>query len=283
MTQHAFRAARLAAVVVATSMMLGGASGPGADRRAAPPRYVALGDSYASGFGAGSYTGDCGRSPLGLPGILDAEGQLDLVADATCAGARATSDPGGAADLPEQVDKVIASGGLDTDTRVVSVSVGGNDAGFGEVAVVCASRPAPACSQTIASRSATALPALGAHLDALYGTIRTAAPDAAVVVTGYPHLFSPRFGNDLIPLASQQAFNAGTDSLNALIRSRAEAHGFIFVDVVAPFEDHGLGSPDPWITLRMGASDNLHPTADGYRYGYYPAVRSALDLPQLRR
>ncbi|TKV26416.1 hypothetical protein FDK12_13630 [Arthrobacter sp. NamB2] len=137
MTQHAFRAARLAAVVIATSMMLGGASGPGADRRAAPPQYVALGDSYASGFGAGSYTGDCGRSPLGLPGILDAEGQLDLVADATCAGAKATSDPGGAVDLPEQVDQVIASGGLGTDTGVVSISVGGNDAGFGEV-VACA-------------------------------------------------------------------------------------------------------------------------------------------------
>lgn len=283
MTKHARRAARCAVVVIATSTMLAGASGPATESPAAPLAYVALGDSYASGFGAGSYTGDCDQSPLGLPGLLDAEERIVLVADATCAGARAATSPGGAVDLPEQVAEVTASGALSADTDLVSISAGGNDAGFVEVAVVCATQPPALCSEVIEAKNATALPALDAELDVLYGTIRSAAPNAAVIVTGYPHLFSPAFGNALIPLASQEAFNAGTDSLNTLIRNRAEAHGFIFVDLVAPFDGHGLGSPDPWITFRLGATDNLHPTADGYRSGYYPAVQRALGLLQLRR
>ena len=124
---------------------------------------------------------------------------------------------------------------------------------------------------------------LTANLDALYDSFQKKAPDATVVVTGYPHLFSPEFGNALIPLASQEAFNEATDALNALIRQQAEAHGFIFVDLVPKFEGHGLGSPDPWITFQLGAVDNLHPTAEGYKSGYYPAVRSAVNFAKLQR
>jgi lysophospholipase L1-like esterase len=279
------RAALLAVVVLAATPMLGGAAGPAA----APPRdalsYVALGDSYASGFGAGSYTDGCGRSPLGLPGLLDGRDQVDLIADATCAGARVTTEPGAAGDrrdLPEQIAQVVADGDLSADTDLVSISAGGNDAGFGEVAAACASQPPAVCSEVIAARTTTSLPVLAGALDALYADIRAAAPAATVLVTGYPHLFSPAFGNEIIPLASQEAFNAGTDGLNTVIRERAGTAGFVFVDLVPAFDGHGLGSPSPWITLRAGAIDNLHPTAEGYRDGYYPAVRRSVDLDRLR-
>ncbi|MDQ0736001.1 SGNH/GDSL hydrolase family protein [Arthrobacter agilis] len=277
-----FRVLRLAVVALAASAMLGGAAGPAAAEPEVPLSYVALGDSYASGFGAGSYTGSCGRSPFGLPGLLDGEEQVELTADVTCAGARAATDPGGAVDLPEQLAEVVASGALSGETGLVSISAGGNDAGFGEAASACASQPAATCAEVIASKNTTALPALAADLDALYGEIRAAAPDATVLVTGYPHLFSPEFGNALIPLASQEAFNAGTDELNAVIQDRAAAHRFVFVDAVRAFEGHGLGSPAPWITLRAEATDNLHPTAEGYRDGYYSAVRNAVDLDRPR-
>lgn len=275
---------RLVTLAAATAAaLLAGAAGPAAAAPKAPLSYIALGDSYGSGFGAGSYINDCGQSPLGLPGILDSKKQVALVADGTCAGATVATVPGGAVDLPEQIATLSATGALGTGTDLVTISAGGNDAGFGEVAGVCSTQPTEVCAQLIAAKNATALPALDGALDTLYDTIEATAPDATVVVTGYPHLFSPEFGVPLIPLASQDALNAGTDTLNALIRAQAKAHGFVFVDLVPKFAGHGLGSPDPWITFQPGAIDNLHPTAEGYRSGYFPAVRSSVNLAQLQR
>jgi lysophospholipase L1-like esterase len=278
-----FRPTRFIALAAAASAaLLGGSAGPAAAAPKEPLSYVALGDSSASGFGAlsGSDTeqyGFCGRSDLGLPGLLDAKKQIDLDEDATCAGAKVATEPGGAIDLQEQL------AALSADTDLVTISAGGNDAGFGTVAGACATQPTDVCQQVVAATSATALPVLAANLDALYDSIQEKAPDATVVVTGYPHLFSPDFGNALIPLASQEAFNEGTDALNAVIRQQAEAHGFIFVDLVPRFERHGLGSRNPWITFQPGAVDNLHPTAKGYKSGYYPAVRSAVNFARLQR
>jgi lysophospholipase L1-like esterase len=244
----------------------------------APLNYVALGDSYASGYGAGSYSDECGRSPLGLPGLLGSEEQITLVADATCAGARAASVAGGPIDLPEQVAGVVDAGDLSGDTSLVTISAGGNDAGFGEVVAACAIEPPAVCEQVIETQNESVFPVLERDLAELYGAIRSAAPDAAVLVTGYPHLFSPDLGDSVLPRESQEAFNAGTDALNSLVRGQAEAYDFTFIDLVAPFEGHGLGSSDSWITYQENAPDNLHPTAEGYRSGYLAAVRDSMDL-----
>lgn len=268
------RTTRLVALVAAAAAALvGGAAGPASAAPKEPLSYVALGDSYASGFGAELNPEDydpCGQSPSGLPGILDGKKQIALVANETCAGAgiaqvglQAAAAPLGTADL-------------------ITISVGGNDAGFAEIAGVCATRPAAECAQFI-TQSVSALPPLGDALGALYASIEKTAPEATVIVTGYPHLFSPEFGTPIIPLESQIAFNAGIDALNAVIRAQAEARGFVFVDVVPKFEGHGLGSPDPWITLGGYPPDDLHPTAEGYKSGYFPAVRSAVNLAQLQR
>lgn len=278
--QHSLRFAVLA---TAASAILAGGAAPAAAAPKQPLSYVALGDSYASGFGAGSYVNGCGQSPLGLPGILDGKKQVQLVADATCAGAKAATEPGGALDLPEQVARVAAAGALSPATDLVTLSAGGNDVGFGEIAGACATQSTAVCAQVIAGKNATALPALDRNLDTLFDSIDAAAPNATVAVTGYPHLFSPEFGVPVIPVASQTAFNAGTDALNAVIRKQAEAHGYTFVDLVQKFDGHGLGSPSPWITFRAGAVDNLHPTAEGYKSGYFPAVRSSVNLAQLQR
>ena len=277
------RATRLAVITTAAvAALVGGVTGPAVAAPRAPLSYVALGDSYASGFGAGSYVNGCGQSPLGLPGILDAKKQVDLVGNATCAGAKAAVERNGPIDLPEQVAGLAAAGSLSGETDLVTVSAGGNDAGFAQIAGACITQPTAVCEQVIAAQNAAALPVLARNLDSLYDSISAAAPKAEVVVTGYPHLFSPEFGNPVIPVASQTAFNAGTDALNAVIRQQAEANGFTYVDLVPKFEGHGLGSPDPWITS-IGAPDALHPTAKGYKSGYFPAVRSSVNLAQLQR
>ncbi len=285
-TKHASRARNtklVALSVAAAAALIGGAAGPATAAPKAPASYVALGDSYASGYGAGSYIDACGRSTLGLPRIIDSKKQVELVEDATCAGAKVATEAGGAIDLPEQVAQAVAAGALSPETDLVTISAGGNDAGFAEIAAVCSASPTAFCAETITRKNATALPVLDRNLDALYDSIEAAAPEATVVVMGYPHLFSPEFGTPVIPVASQAVFNAGTDNLNSVIRKQADAHGFTFVDLVQKFEGHGLGSPSPWITFRAGAADNLHPTAEGYRSGYFPAVRSAVNFAQLQR
>ncbi|RJU01036.1 SGNH/GDSL hydrolase family protein [Arthrobacter frigidicola] len=274
--------AALLPAFLAASLSACSPAAPAAPALPEPLSYVALGDSYASGLGAGSDSGECRRSPLGLPGLLDAEDTVDLAADGTCAGAVAA--PGAApSSVPGQVSQLVEEGSLGPQTDLVTVSAGGNDAGFGQVAGTCAAAPLESCRRLVEETMALVLPALARDLDALYGQLRRAAPKAAVIVTGYPHLFSPEFGAaEALSLPAQEAFNAGTDSLNAVLEEAAAAHGFLWVPMTEGFRSHGLGAPEPWIT-GAGEPDGLHPNAEGYRSGYLPAVRDGADLAALQR
>ena len=82
--------------------------------------YVALGDSYSAGVGAGGGTGTCFRGPRGYPPLLARRLGLDLDYRA-CLGAT-VSDV-----LGVQLD------GLDAATELVTLTIGGNDAGFADV------------------------------------------------------------------------------------------------------------------------------------------------------
>jgi lysophospholipase L1-like esterase len=244
---------------------------------------VAFGDSYASGLGAGSYSEECGRSPLGLPGLLDAEDSVELTADGTCAGAVAAASAGGLSTVPGQVARLVEEGSLGPQTDLITVSAGGNDVGFGEVTATCASAPLETCRLVIEDKTATAMPVLARDLDSLYGQLRAAAPEATVLVTGYPHLFSPEFGSgSALSVPAQELFNAGTDALNAVIEDAAAGHGFVWIPTTQAFRGHGLGAPEAWITA-ADQQDGLHPTAEGYRSGYLPAVRDGVDLAALQR
>ncbi|WP_051476658.1 SGNH/GDSL hydrolase family protein [Arthrobacter sp. Br18] len=257
---------------------------PAAAHSPGPIDYVALGDSYASGFGArpdgssvDSY-GYCGQSPLGLPGLLDARRKVELVGNATCAGALASFVPGGAVDLPEQVAALQSADVLNKRTDLVTVSAGGNDVGFGAVATACFG-PESLCTLAIRNTEETLLPDLDDLLESLYEQIDDAAPKATVVVTGYPHLFSPELGR-LGPLSANAVrFNAATDAVNAVIEETAEDEGFIYVDTVGKFTGHGIGSPEPWIKFSgQSEFDDLHPNAKGYELGYLAAVQEQVDL-----
>lgn len=268
--------------MAAGALMTVGLIVPASASVAAPPvplDYVAVGDSYAAGFGAGSYVNGCGQSPLGLPGLLDARNQIQLTFSAACSGARAANIPGGVPDVPEQVVGLAGTGVLGPQTDLVTVAAGGNDVDFGRIVGACATQPIEVCQEAVDFAVFEARTTVAGDLDALYAQLDSAAPNAQVIVTGYPHLFSPEFGNaPLLSLEAQELFNAGTDALNDVIEDRAEAAGFDFVDVTKRFDKHGIGSPEPWITFTgFTAIDDLHPTAKGYQSGYLPEVRKAID------
>jgi lysophospholipase L1-like esterase len=257
------RTTRSAVLAVVAALVLVGSAGGAAS--ASPSRVVldALGDSYASGYGVPPYEA-CGRSQSAYPVQLDGRHRLRLDDFVACAGATTTS---------------LVSGGqlaaLDADTDVVTLTVGGNDVGWSTAVSACLGGTDAQCAGAVAlvdGRITNELPAL---LDTVYAQVTTAAPNARVVVTGYPRLFSPEHGPYLAATTAElDTINAAADTLDAVIAAAAGRAGFRFVDVRARFDGHGANAPEAWI---LGASDPgaFHPTVEGYR-AYTAAVNSAL-------
>ncbi|MHA7272760.1 SGNH/GDSL hydrolase family protein [Arthrobacter sp. TMT4-20] len=290
--RHSLFGRSAAAAALSVGLLASTIAGPAAAHSQGPPvpaDYVALGDSYAAGFGAGFYDLDqpaCGRSPLGLPGLLDEQRKIELTYNATCSGAKAAANPNDAVpDVPEQLAGLVLNEQIGAETDLVTVSAGGNDLDFGGVVGACATQVLKICQMVIDGRTIQAQTSLAAALDDLYGELRTAAPNATIVVTGYPHLFSPKSGSEvLLSTEAQRLFNDGTDALNAVIKHTAEANGLQYVDVAKRFTGHGIGTRDPWITYTgFTAIDDLHPNAKGYESGYFKAIRSAVNLNTLWR
>jgi len=263
------RTARSATLtVVAALALVGGAAGAAA-AGAAPAGggqrvvYDALGDSYASGYGVPPYAA-CGRSQSAYPVQLDGRHRVQLDDFVACAGATTVT---------------LVSGGqlaaLDADTDLVTLTVGGNDVGWSTAVTACLGGTDAQCTGALAVVDARTTGQLPALLDAVYALVAAAAPDAHVVVTGYPRLFSPEFGAYLAASPAELAgLNAAADTLDAVISDASARAGFQYVDVRRRFDGHGANSPDAWI---LGPSDPgaFHPTAEGYR-AYTAAVNSAL-------
>jgi lysophospholipase L1-like esterase len=232
--------------------------------------YVALGDSFTGGQGAPPYEpGPCLRSRYAsYPDIAAALSPYRLVDNKACTGAT--------------IDITLAQlSGVSPTTDLVTLTVGGIDAGSNQVLGACAPDPAsPVCAQAIEA-SIIGLPALTPRLAALYSTIAATLPEARVVVVGYPLLFQP----GLFP--TTDLYNSATQALNAVIQGAVAAAGnprITYTDVTEEFAGHGIGSPVPYITFnpRDPASPaNFHPNHVGNALGYARAlVNDGVLFPQ---
>ena len=114
-----------------------------------------------------------------------------------------------------------------------------------------------------------------------YDAIRRAAPNAYVIVLGYPRLFelTPSCADPVAPnLTRRSKLNEGADVLNTVIQQAVSQHpGLGFTDVRSRFAGHGVCSADPWINgPRVPAFVGpYHPNEAGYRYGYLDALNQA--------
>ena len=225
--------------------------------------YVALGDSFTAGQGAPPYANDgtaCLRSQrLGYPAMAAVVGRYRLVANNACSGA-------GTADVPAQLL------GVDPGTTLVTLTVGGIDAGSNLVLAACAPDPAsPVCSGAIAN-SVAQLGVLAPQLVATYGLVAATLPNATVAVLSYPRQFQP----GLSPLGD--VLNGATDALNAVIAGSvaAVANTHVrFVDATQEFAGHGIGARVPFFAfdpLNPLAPANFHPNALGNALGYTRAL-----------
>lgn len=254
----------LATLALGTTLALVGGGGT-AD--AAGPAYVALGDSYAAGNGAGNYdssSGDCHRSFSAYPYLWKNAHAPSSFADTACSGAVTTD--------------VINSqlGPLNASTGLVTINIGGNDSGFADVMSTCVTGSDSTCVSRVAQGEDYARNTLPGRLDAVYNAIRAKAPSAHVVVMGYPDIYTLNTFCIGMSATKHQKIDEAADVLDSVIATRAAAHGFSFGDVRTTFHGHELCSGDDYLhSLVISPSwETYHPTATGHSAGDLPVLNA---------
>ncbi|MBB3663955.1 lysophospholipase L1-like esterase [Prauserella sediminis] len=252
--------------VIASLALVGGAATAGAAETTAYDSYVALGDSYSSGVGAGDYgdSGGCKRSANAYPQLYaDANGISDFQF-AACLGARTD-------DVLAQADS------LSSGTDVVTVSVGGNDAGFVDVMIDCTTSSEQGCVDRVDEAKEYVETTLPGLLDGVYDKIRANAPDAEVFVLGYPQFYEIGGScNAGLSDTKRAAINSGADALAEAVSERAAAAGFTFVDVRDEFAGHEICSDDWWLhSVKWPIDESYHPNVAGQEHGYLSALAGA--------
>ena len=243
----------------------------GAASAAAAERYVALGDSYSSGTGTREYyDSGCQRSNYSYAKIIDAERANTDVTLAACSGAR-TGDV-----LNNQVSSLTA------DTRWVTITIGGNDAGFSDVITECAFPSwASDCNGAIDQAQAYINNTLPGRLNLVYDAIRSRSPNATVIVLGYPRLFMgvDCNGGTWFSSSEMTRLNQTADMLRDRTRTQVSTEGtnFVFRDAIPPFVGHAVCDDVEWLNgLSNPVGESYHPNRTGHRSGYVPLVRSVM-------
>ncbi|GAA2955015.1 SGNH/GDSL hydrolase family protein [Streptomyces enissocaesilis] len=266
---------RVIAVLAALPIVLGGAPAIAAPTAQDETRYVALGDSYAAGNAAGAYdttSGACRRSTRAYPALWAAQHAVSDFRFAACSGAT-TADV-----LRQQLPA------LSRNTTLVTLTIGGNDLEFSDSTTSCLlpTSTDAACDRALDESERLLREELPQKLQETHQAIEKAAPNAKVVVTGYPHLLETGSQSCTVGTpARRMRFNSLTDETNELTRELAEKQGFLFADVRDPFDSHGICTTtgrQEWITrLTLPTWASFHPTATGHAQGYLPPVTAAIN------
>ncbi|MFL5845450.1 MAG: SGNH/GDSL hydrolase family protein [Solirubrobacteraceae bacterium] len=254
-----FRGAVCAAFVVLLS------SAPAATAE----RYVALGDSYSSGTGTRTYfDSTCQKSVYAYPYLLSQQRANTQLVFSACSGAK-TADV-----LNNQVSS------LTTGTAIVTITIGGNDAGFSSVITECAKPEwASVCDTRVNEAQTFIRNTLPARLNSVYAQIKSRSPSARVVVLGYPRIFmgvdcnaGTWFDSDDMTMLNQTA-----DLLNSVTSGRAAAYGFTFKNPTTAFTGHAVCSSTEWLNgLSNPVGESYHPNKLGHSSGYLPLVRQVV-------
>ncbi len=274
MLTPALRMTRRLAALAALTLALPLAQAPAAF--AAPPPYVALGDSYSSGVGTRTYINDgtsCQRSTYAYPSLIAAARGYTLNFRA-CSGAK----------IPDVTNTQLSA--LSSATRYVTISVGGNDAGFASVLTECA-KPGwmSNCDGAIDTAQAYVNNTLPGALSTLYASIKTKASMAKIVVVGYPRIFMGEDcnGGTWFSSAEMTRLNAMADLMNSKLSSAAAAKSFTFANPTTRFVGHAVCSSTEWINgLSSPVSESYHPNQTGHSSGYTPLVSPLLTGAPLR-
>jgi lysophospholipase L1-like esterase len=232
--------------------------------------YVALGDSYSSGLGAGamiSSSGSCDRSTNAYSQLWANANHPASYTSVACSGATTSTV------ISTQLSALSAA------TTLVSITVGGNDVGFSSTMETCVLHSTSTCVAAIQADEAQVSSALPGELNSVLGDIAGTAPAARVIVLGYPDLYDLSKSSTCVGLSTTDRtdLNQAADELDAAIRAAAAAHGDAYADVRPDFAGHNICDSSSWLhsVNILDVSESYHPTAAGQADGYLPAFTAA--------
>lgn len=241
--------------------------------------YVALGDSYTAAPGAGQPDGvdGCFRVQDNYPHLVAEELDLELT-DVSCSGAATTNVTG-----PQNVEPTPRPPQLDAvsdSTDIVTLSLGANDFSIiGRFGAVCFDLgPKDPTGQPCTDLDAEAgdgdaehtLDAMQANLVDTIEEVQDKAPDARIIVVGYPQMFpDPADGGcAVLPLADgdlpyARRLNIG---LNTALQEAAEETGVEYLDTFTGSAGHDICGDEPWVAgsepVDGVTAAAYHPTLD---------------------
>jgi lysophospholipase L1-like esterase len=254
----------LGSLAVAATLLTAGAA-----NASSAVNYVALGDSYSAGVGAGSYyssSGSCDESANAYSVLWsNANAPSSFTFDA-CSGAT-TADV-----VDSQVDS------LSTSTNLVSITIGGNDVGFSSVMETCVLDSTSSCVSAVDTAESEATNQLPGELDNALNAIASHAPNARVVVMDYPDLYDLSQSSSCIGLSTTDRtdLNQAADLLDSVIKAAAVRHSDVFGDVRSYFAGHEICDSNSWLhsVNILDIDESYHPTAAGQSGAYYPLFSS---------
>lgn len=276
--------------------------------------YAALGDSYSSGEGIPPYwpgtdteANRCHRSFLAYPAfITDGESSVPIFMQASsgsgsmsfiaCSSARTENVRTDGVAQPGEPGTQLQQGKVTSGTDLVTLTLGGNDAGFTQMLHACGlpqcTNPSyePFDGMPFVDWVPAKIASIEDDLRETFSQIRSSGPNAVVVALGYPRIFSEEpegpalcFTNDIYDLDERTFLNEMADYLNAIIHRAAANAGIDFVAVDEHFRGHEVCGPDgEWIngispTVQIPGSiiaaqdKTFHPNESGQREYANPA------------
>jgi lysophospholipase L1-like esterase len=246
--------------------------------------YVAMGDSFSSGQGVSPYEAGtdtegppenrCRRSESAYARLLDgySDSRLNLTAFVACGGSETSHIINGRFDEDPQLDA------LSEDTDIVTITIGGNNIGFSNLATECVKNNVSDCTDSVEYLyTRVRLDSyLASELDTLYFNLSLHIdPQARVLVVGYPEMIPDPAINTLpnCPYLTQGEKITAQDvieDLNQVIQDEVSEAGaqFEYVDpneMDSPFIGHELCMDNGYFNgLDLNSQDeSLHPNIAG--------------------
>lgn len=268
-----------------TGMVSAGWSEPA--HAAAQPAHrtlAALGDSYSSGEGTPPFdTVDprCRHSTQAWPRLLTTlDPSISLDVFAACAGATTRALSSSFRGEPPQLTQLRQAAPA---PDIVTITIGGNDAGFSRVVVSCYTWKCFWTGNDKYERDYInkELPDI---LVASYQDLKTAAPDARILVVGYPSIIpSSQSKNTCHWLSNTERgqLTSLNSLLNQVIRRSAAKADVEYVSTDRALRGHEMCTKDSWVApISVFGPDrdlSAHPNADGQQ-AIAKAVSRYLDV-----
>ena len=273
-------------------------------------KYIALGDSYSSGEGAGSYEkgtnikgvnqchrsskawstatpgGDPNSSVPGFPGV-NVERQSFACSGAVIDNVISEGQWEAPDHIPQITHPEVANLESSPENNMISITIGGNDIGFGPIIEFC--YQTKDCTdeifdsfsnRTVRQFVEDSLNLLPNRLISTYLNIKEKSNNTPIFVLGYPIIFTP-FNLDCkeewgLTQLERILFGYLGTRLNNVIREAASSAGVHFVDVEAAFSGHESCQSDSYIkginVLDFDSQETFHPNLSG-QAAYATALR----------